>query len=356
MTTEALTSLVRVQAVLAGALPDRVPVCLLSFQNAAWLAGFSVGEYCQDGAKIAAAQLGYWEEFRHDIIDIENGVAAMAEAVGCRVEYRDDAPPWVTRPAINSLDEVGSLPQIDLQRSPGLRELLRATQLVAEKLGDQICIRGESDQGPFDLASQILGIEKFLLALTDPDQADGLHRLLNYATAQIAKLARAQIAAGSHYTLIGESTAGPDVCSPSMYRRYALPYEQQLVAALRQDHVAVGIHMCGNATRIIKDMVQTGAVYFELDSKIDRAAVRQATAGRVTLFGTVDPGDLLPRGTPEQVTAAARADIHLLGQHGRFVLCPGCTLPYDTPVENVRALVSAARVYGVYGPSGRLVA
>ena len=86
-----MTSLERVRAVLAGALPDRVPVCLLSFQNAAWLAGYSVGEYCQDGDKIAAAQLAYWDAFRHDIIDIENGVAAMAEAVGCGVEYHDDA-------------------------------------------------------------------------------------------------------------------------------------------------------------------------------------------------------------------------------------------------------------------------
>lgn len=347
-----MTSLERVRAVLAGALPDRVPVCLLSFQNAAWLAGYSVGEYCQDGDKIAAAQLAYWDAFRHDIIDIENGVAAMAEAVGCGVEYHDDAPPWVTKPAINSLDEVGSLPDVDPYRTPGLAALLKATRLVAKKLGDTVCIRGESDQGPFNLATQIIGIEKFLYALADPDQADGLHRLLEYATIQVAKLARAQIAAGSHYTLVGESTAGPDVCSPAVYRRFALPYEQRLVAALRQDRVETGIHMCGNATRIIPDMVQTGALYFELDAKIDRRAVRQATAGRVTIFGTVDPGHLLPHGTPEEVAAAAREDIRLLGQAGRYVLCPGCTLPYDTPVENVRALVATAHEHGVYGAEG----
>jgi uroporphyrinogen decarboxylase len=354
--SKTITSLERVRAVLAGKLPDRVPVCLLSFQNAACLAGYSIGEYCQDGEKIAAAQLAYWEEFQHDIIDIETGVAAMAEAVGCVVEYPDDAPPWVIAPAIESLDQVGSLPDIDPYSSPGLAELLKGTRLVAEKLGDQVCIRGESDQGPFNLATQILGMEKFLFALTDPEQTDGLHRLLNYTTAQVSKLARAQIAAGSHYTLIGESTAGPDVCSPAMYRRYAFPYEKRLVAELQQENINVGIHMCGNATRIIPDMVETGALYFELDAKIDRAAVRQATAGRVTLFGTVDPGELLPRGTPDEVTAAAQSDIELMGQQGRYVLCPGCTLPYDTPFENVHALVDAAHTFGIYGPDGLLAA
>ena len=351
-----MTSLQRVKTVLAGGIPDRVPVCLLSFQNAAHLAGYTVGEYCRDGAKMAAAQLAYWDTFRHDIIDIESGIAATSEAIGCAVEYRDDAPPWVTRPAIDSLDEVGSLPDIDPEKCPSLAELLRATRLVAARLGDHVCIRGESDLAPFSLASQILGIEKFLMALVDPEQADGLHRLLSYTTAQVAKLARAQIAAGSHYTLIGDSTAGPDVCSPAVYRRFALPYEQRLLEILRPAGVEVGIHICGNATRIIKDMVQSGAPYFELDAKIDRVAVRQATAGRVTIFGTLDPGWLLPRGTAEEVSAAAIEDIRLLGQAGRYVLSPGCTLPYDTPVENLRALVNAAHEYGRYAPDGKLVA
>jgi uroporphyrinogen decarboxylase len=349
-----MTSLQRVKAVLSGAPADRVPVCLLSFQNAAHLAGYGIDEYCLDGDKMAAAQLAYWEVFQHDIIDIENGVAAMAEAVGCEVAYTRDAPPWVTRPAISSLAEVDSLPDVDPLRSPGLSALLRATQIVAGALGDRVCVRGESDQGPFNLAAEILGMERFLLALTEPEQAAGLHRLLSYAAAQVEKLARAQIAAGSHFTLIGESTAGPDVCSPATYRRFALPYEQGLVKTLRREGVEVGIHMCGNATRIIPDMLSTSALYFELDAKIDRSAVRRATEGRVTIFGTVDPGQLLPCGTADEVAAAARNDIRLLGQNGRYVLTPGCTLPFDTPVENVRALVATAREYGCYRADGKL--
>lgn len=349
------TSLQRVRTVLAGGIPDRVPVCLLSFQNAARLAGYNVGEYCQDGAKMAAAQLAYWEAFRHDIIDIESGIAATAEAIGCEVAYSDDAPPWVTRAAINSLEEVSSLPDIDPERAPSLAELLKATRLVAARLGDQVCIRGESDLAPFSLAAQLLGMENFLFALTDPDQADGLHRLLAYTTEQVAKLARAQIAAGSHYTLIGDSTAGPDVCSPAMYRRFAWPYERRLIEALHPAGVQVGIHICGNATPIIKDMIETGAPYFELDYKIDCAAVKRATAGSVTVFGTIDPARLLPFGTPDQVMLATREDLQLLGEGGRYVLSPGCTLPYDTPFENIAALVKAAHEYGRYRADGKLV-
>ena len=185
-----MNSLQRIRTVLAGGIPDRVPVSLLSFQNAARNAGFGIDEYCLDGKKMAAAQLAYWDVFGQDVIDIENGVAAMAEAVGCEVAYTTDAPPWITRPAIASLAEVGRLPDVDPERSPGLAALLTATRIVSDTVCDMVCVRGESDQGPFDLAAEILGMEQFLLALTDPEQEDGVRRLLEYATAQVARLAQ----------------------------------------------------------------------------------------------------------------------------------------------------------------------
>jgi MtaA/CmuA family methyltransferase len=347
-----MTSLQRVICVLNGELPDRVPISILSFQNAARFAGMSVGEYCRSGQRMAEAQLAYWHEFRHDIVDIENGVAAMAEAVGCRVEYPDNEPPWIVESAIRSLDQVDTLPQVDPAGSPSLVELIRATGMLADRLGKEVCIRGESDQGPFSLAAEILGPERFLLALLDPDSRPGVERLLGYAEEQVFKLACAQAAAGSHCTLIGESLAGPDVCSPELYRRFALPYEQRLVRRLRKKNIALGIHICGNATAIVDDMIRSGASYLELDHKIEADKVRKLTADRVTLFGTLDPVELLCRGTEEEIRIQIRKDIELYAPGGGYVLSPGCTLPYDTPFENVRALVEAGRSFGVYNDRG----
>ena len=49
-------------------LPDRVPISILSFQNAARLAGMTVREYCQSGQCMAEAQLAYWETFLVDAV------------------------------------------------------------------------------------------------------------------------------------------------------------------------------------------------------------------------------------------------------------------------------------------------
>ena len=355
MSPETMSSLERVRCVLAGEIPDRVPISLLSFQNAARFAGMRVNDYCRSGERMAEAQLAYWEEFRHDVIDIENGVAALAEAIGCRVEYPTDEPPWVRCPALESLDEVDRLPPaVELRDSPGTAALLEATRRVARRVGDTVCVRGESDQGPFSLAAQLFGPQRFLEALIEPSAEGGLRRLLGYAEAQILALARAQAEAGSHYTLIGDSLAGPDVCSPAIYRRFALPYERDLIAALAGEGYGVGLHICGDATPIIADMLESGALYFELDHKVDLEELERTAGGRVAVFGTVDPVGVLERGTPGAIRGEVRRVIRRLGARGGFVLAPGCTLPWGTPFENVKAFVEAGRHWGCYDAQGRL--
>ena len=126
-----MTSLERVRKVLRGDIPDYIPICLLSFPSAARIAGFTVQEYCLSGDRMAEAQLAYWDEFGQNIIDIETGVAAMAEAVGCKVEYPENEPPWIIAPAIESLDDIDSLPEIDPFKSQGLAEFVRATDIIS---------------------------------------------------------------------------------------------------------------------------------------------------------------------------------------------------------------------------------
>jgi uroporphyrinogen decarboxylase len=351
---ETMNSLERCRKVINGELPDRVPVCLLSFQNAAEYAGYAISDYCLDGKKIAEAQLAYWEEFRHDMIEIENGVAALAEAVGCEVTYSEKEPPWVSKTVINSLDEIHRLPN-DLMKTPGITALVEATRLIAKKLGDCVCIRGDSDQGAFSLAAQIIGLENFLLATKKPEMYEKLHRLLEYANHQVMSLVQAQMEAGSHYTVIGDSLAGPDVCSPAAYRSLAAPYESKLVEQMRRVNIEVGLHICGDTTRIISDMVNTSSRYFELDYKSDRVKIREATWGKATIIGTVDPTNLIPFGTPEEIKTKAREDIDMMAKGGRFILGAGCTIPAGTPHENIRALVDAVREFGWYEKDGNLV-
>ena len=334
--------------VLEGGIPDRVPVCLENFQHAAAVAGYTLREYCQDGQKMAAAHVAAWQKFGHDMIDLENGVAALAQAVGCEVRYSDDASPWITRHVLDSLEGVDQLKPVDPYQDGTLPEMIEATRLLARELGQHVCLLVEADQGPFSLASQIMDPQELLAVLLDPSQEAGVHRLLEYACEQVLRYARALLEAGTHLTMMGESISGPDVCSPAIYRRYAFPYQKRLIDTLRAEGRMIGMHICGDVTPIIEPVVATGATFLQVDYKIDRTRCKQAAQGKTTLIGSVDPSGVMARGTPEDVLRAARFDIQHLAPKGGFILSPGCTLPYTTPDENVMALVAAARQYGRY--------
>lgn len=344
-----MTSLDRCMTVLHGGIPDRVPVCLENFMHAAAVAGYSVREYCLDGEKMADAHITTWQKFGHDMIDLENGVTALAQAVGCEIDFFDEkSPPWVAKPALESLEQVDMLKPIDPYADGTLPEMLKATRLIAEELGGHVCLLSEADQGPFSLAAQIVDPQEFLVALLKPEKEPYVRKVLEYATEQVLTYARALIDAGAHLTMMGESISGPDVCSPRVYRRFATAYQKRVVETLRAEGKEIGLHICGNATKIIEPMVDTGAIFLQVDYKIDHAVCKEAAQDKTTLIGTVDPSSVLALGTPDDVERAVRADIGYLAQGGGFILSPGCSLPYITPDENVAAFITAAHAYGQY--------
>jgi uroporphyrinogen decarboxylase len=279
---------------------------------------------------------------------LENGTTALAQACGCTVEYLSNSAPVLIQPVLRSLDDVDTLVIPDFERAHPLVENLKATRLVAQGTGGRAYILGRADQGPFSLASMLLGLENFLFALSDPDQHAKLHALLAFALEVVYRYALKQFEQGAHMTSIGESLSGPDVTSPRMYREFEWGYACHLVERLKEKHIPMAYHICGNATRIVDDMVATGAAVLELDYKCDLPKIKAAAQGKTTILGVIDPSGVLALGTPELVTQAVREELQVLAPGGGLILGPGCALPPMTPYENVHALIDAACRFGSY--------
>ena len=225
---------------------------------------------------------------------------------------------------------------------------------MVREIGRQAFVMGRADQGPFSLASMLLGMEGFLMALAVPGQSAGLLRLLEFSEEVVYRYAVAQVEQGAHMTSIGESIAGPDVCSPAVYRALAWPADRRLAQRLAADGIRLACHICGDATPIVADMVATGATVLELDYTCDLAAVKAATTGRATVLGVIDPSGVVARGTPGRVEEAVREELAVLAPGGGLILGPGCALPPETPAENIEALVASAERWGRYRPDGSL--
>jgi MtaA/CmuA family methyltransferase len=345
--TKEMNSIERVAAAIELRIPDRVPVDLHNFQPAAKAMGVSMAEVFQDGELLAESMLLAWREFGHDMILLENGTACNAQACGAQIVYRNDAAPAVAAPVLERLEDVDKLEVPDPYTAFPMCEILRATRILAQEIGDQAWIVARADQGPFDLAAELYGMENLLVAVALGEQDELVHRLLEYCRRVATRYAFALIEAGGRSTSIGEPFAGPELMSPRHYRKFALPHEKAMVDELKAHGIILANHICGNTIPIIHDFVGTGAQILEIDHKTDMQKAKDAARGKTCLLGPINTLTLAT-GTPQEVDDACREAIAIMAPASGFILGPGCALSPETPAENIHALVESARKYGIY--------
>lgn len=343
-----MTHLQRIQAVWSGQIPDRVPVCLHNFMMAAREAGIPMGKYRRDPEAIACAHLQAVEKYGYDCVVIDTDTTMLAEAMGATSECAPNEPGIIVAPAIRSLREVDRLNVVNPERDGRIPVLLEAIGILARQVGNEIAIRGNADQGAFDLACLTLGTQTFLMELASNPDDTAITQLLEICYQSHLAVHRAVIKAGAHFTSMGDSLAGPDVVSPSMFRCFARPYEERMVRELACDGIRTVIHICGDTTLILDDLSAYDFCGFELDYKTDAAKAKETVGHKHVLFGNVDPSGVLARGTPNQVRQRTRELIELWKPAGRFVLNAGCAIPPTTPSENLCAFIQTAREEGVY--------
>jgi|GEM_PF-16011 len=343
-----MTSLERVNAVMKGELPDRIPVIPQCFMFSAMEYGYHIGEINRDPAKLAAAHIACQDKYGYDgcVIDIDD--ATLAEACGAKVIFRDEGVAAVDEkhPLLESLEDIDELELPDPLKSGRCCEWLETTQRLVEAIGDHVFIMGRADQGPFDVLTLLRGPEDFMCDLLTEDP-EVIQHALEWATEAHLRFARAQFAAGAHATSMGDSYAGQNLISPQMYREFAFPHEKAVVDGLAGRDGYYSIHICGKANDIIADMGRTGADILEIDYATDMGFARKMVPDNVVLMGNIDPSGQLVLGSPADVDAKAKEIIESTRGRG-IILSSGCAMGENTRPENMRAMIDAAKKYGSY--------
>jgi MtaA/CmuA family methyltransferase len=348
-----MTSLERVMTTVRHQVPDRVPVDLHNFLAAVRHAGLPMDEALQDGEMIAESQLRSWKDFGHDVLLVENGVIAEAQACGCEAEYRPNQPPdLLTHILADGLERVADLKVPDPFTTHPMCEVLKAVRILSREVGDRVFIMGRADQGPAALYGALRGYEQFIIDLELDEQPELVRQTLDYCRRVHQRYAEALKEAGAHGTSMGG--AGVDLIGPRLHRTFCHPYARDVIQAVGVEGFPYSLHICGDSTLILDDMVATGAQFLELDYKTDMRVAKEKLRGRATFMGNINPVLLWGATSPADVDAAAREAIEILAPGGGFILGPGCALSLDTPDDNVHALVEAARKYGRYRPDGSL--
>jgi uroporphyrinogen decarboxylase len=331
---------------------DRVPVFPLVTAHAARVARIPVRDYYTDGAAMARSQLVAQEFYGTDFISFFSEVGLVAEALGSKYEYPEDDLPLLSRPKWGSIPDLGHNPNspaelgyvprpADPLRDGRLRVYLDAISYAYEARGDTVPILAYVP-APFTTAQQLVDQEAFLLGLLT--ESKRVQDLLAYAARSIVRFCRDIIGAGGLPILVDPLASG-SVISAEHYREFALPSEAEVVRYLHRFDLDVVLHICGDTRATVGMMPETGADLLS----IDRIEMGDAVAGageRCRIIGNYDTSAMLlsepatiEREVGEMVAAGRKCP-------KGFVAATGCEVPVDTPAENVRAFVRAARETG----------
>jgi MtaA/CmuA family methyltransferase len=276
------------------------------------------------------------ETFKLDIAQAISDPYREAADFGAAVTFPEDGLPIAGTPLLQDRAALPHLTAPDPATGRRMSDRLAAVRRLRETVGDDVPVMGWVE-GALAEAADLRGVSNLLMDLYD--DPDFVHDLLSLCVEVEIAFARSQIEAGAHIIGLGDAVASQ--ISPRMYRRWALPYEQQIFEAVHEMGALARLHICGDTSRILHDMAKTGADIIDIDWMVDIAQAAEAFGPTVSVCGNFDPVSVMLQDTPEDVYAATLTCMRQGGP--RSLSAAGCEIPDGTPHANLEAQTRALR-------------
>jgi uroporphyrinogen decarboxylase len=328
----------RVAAVVAGQPVDRPPVMPILHSGYATALEVPLGGFYTSAAVMADVMVRGCRMFNFDGVQLSMGVTGEAEALGAAIQQPPDGAPLLRQSLLADLGNLSHLRTLDPTvggRMPMFYEAVERT--VSATRGETYVLA--TLRGPLLAASQLRGVQEILMDLLDqPDEAE---RILEFTQETALRLGRWLLGSGAHGLVLGEATCSPNFISPRFYRQFVLPRHRELVRGLKAaGWQAVGLHICGDTTPIIEDIVSTGVDFLDIDYQVPAARAIGLARNRIALRGNLDPSADFRFGQPAEIQAKTQTLLQDV-QGARWIMSSGCDIPPGTPAENMAAFAAA---------------
>jgi len=330
-----MNNLQRIISALKHEPVDRVPVTgFLTSVNIEMMdrCGFGWDQAHYDAEKLVELAAAAHHYCGLETMKLPFDMTVEAEALGGKIDTgsRDTLPQLVSHLYEEPKELVFDRDLLTKGRIP---TILQSVGMAKSRYDGELAVVS-SIVGPFTLGTRLFGMDNFLIwAIAEPEK-------MNVAMERLTRLcvmyAVEQVAAGSDVVLIGEAASSGDLISPETYRDFIMPYQRELCSSLS---VPSMVHICGNITGHLPYIAKSGMTAISFDGKTDVVKAVETLKGKTALVGYVDTMTTLLHGTPGEVYQTSVDCI----RSGVDLLCAGCAWPAHIPMENVKAMIKAAR-------------
>jgi MtaA/CmuA family methyltransferase len=329
----------RVMNRLHGKPVDRVPNFDIIMGFGAHYVGATLSQYLLDHHYMVKSNLAMVNDFDIDILQTLTDPFRESADFGLEVEFPDDGLPKRIRPLLAPGDDIKKVPLIDPGNGRRMSDRIEAVRMLHEQANKVVPVMGWVE-GAMAEANDLLSDSIMMTAFYD-DPA-WLTALMERITEVEIAFARLQIDAGADIIGLGDAVAS--IVSPPMYRQFALPYEKRIFDAVHEKGALARLHICGNTSKILPDMLASGADFIDVDWMVDYAKAAETFGEQAGLVGNFDPVSVMYSGSEQMIEEAT---LHCLAVGGsRSFSAAGCEIPDGTPPNNLHTHARVLREAG----------
>jgi uroporphyrinogen decarboxylase len=330
-----MNSMERVNSAITSEKAQEVPVIPLASLWIAKFSGIPLGELIRSGERIFEAQVKAYERVGYDALFGNSDPLYIPEALGCELRILKTGLQTVPI-SVKTVEDIDRLPMPDPRKHGRIPAVLKAVGLLSKYSNGKIPVV-PGFEGPITAAVRALDAD-FLMRKILKDRPFVV-KLLDKITDILIRVGIALREEGADILFLPDPVTSSDMISPRIAKEIEFPYLERLIRSVNMPCI---LHICGDSTQILDTMAGTGAAVISLDQCMNLPTVRNTVGWGVAIGGNINPVNVMQFGTPDDV----RTEVNrLLSENGnrRYVVMTGCSIPPDTPLDNLLAAVQTVR-------------
>lgn len=311
---------------------------------------------CEGWGIATPAEINPHIEVKSSLKRLDNGTYRDAQTVVCDGKafsrsyiYSADEPFWSEEFAVSSAEDARAFFAATVNEDVkfDFSDAIKAHREV----GGTFLLEMDLGLSFFDFFEQAMGFENALYYFMDEDEAV-LRDMLDRYIAFKSRLVREAVEKTSYESyFIGCSSSCVALLGPALWRKWDKVYEKAITDVCHAGKRLMHNHNHGRVMEIVSDFVDIGfdcVCPFErppgnVDGVEGIKAVRKLLQEKVTFNGNVHTVRALLQGTPETVRQQVRELKEAYAGSNRLIVGTGDQVAFDTPDENLWAMIEETR-------------
>ena len=225
----------------------------------------------------------YYQRVDADVLFFFSDIAIQAEAMGAKVCFAPDSMPSVAKPGSSVMVPAPTTVPRMVVNAQVLRRM--AKEFPHKTLSTMV-------YGPFTVAGQLAGEQELLWGIVE--KPGEVLDLLEKCLACVRDYGRHLLDAGAEVFWISDPLAA--LLPPDSFWRFA----GEFLARLYEIHPSgpTVLHICGDTSQLLKDMVKTGVRAISFDQCMDLLAYEDVVLKSVGIVGNIDPVEIIELAPP----------------------------------------------------------